>query len=51
MFGAEKSLIVLPALGWMVCMVDETMVFKVWLVKRFPKKKDSLAASAGVDGQ
>ena len=51
MFGAEKSLIVLPALGWMVCMVDDTMVFKLWLVKRFPKKKDSLAASAGMDGQ
>ena len=51
LLGAEKSLIMPPALGWMVCMVDETMVFKLWLVKRFPKKKDSLAASAGMDGQ
>ena len=51
LFIAEKSLRMFPALGWMFCIVAETTVFKLWLLRRFPKNNDSLAASTCVDGQ
>ena len=50
-FIAEKSSRMVPALGWMFCIVAEITVFKLCLVKRFAKKWESLAESAGVDGQ
>ena len=51
MLIAVKSLMLSPALGWMLCMVAATTVFKFSLVMRDSNNFDNLAASVSVLGQ
>ena len=51
MLIAVKSLMLLPALGWMLYMVAATTVFKVSLVMRYSNNFDSFTVSSSLAGQ